>query len=318
MHRHGELPYMPIYPSDENVISGIMPPTDYSERESLFNRRDIKIDLNAIENQIIKKDPTLTVEEFQYWAEGNWKTKPGTFSSSERFSEKLKEEFHEAVEAFELLADDPGNEKLKSDLASELGDILWCMSAIASNGGASIDMGLRIYLHKYALGMQIVKEGKAFPPNWHPKAAGISTQWEKITVQDLESLIGDGFEPTPSPVMNIYSEDIGEAEYDVERHIKSMLGGQLLSAAQTLVQAQYGKSHAPNEAKDTIIMQGYFDACAVRLSEIYAATVTEIAYIASTQLKMSLSEIMQENALKLSNRVSKGQVDKQDAPRTNS
>jgi NTP pyrophosphatase (non-canonical NTP hydrolase) len=318
MHRHGEMPYMPIYPSDENVIGGIKPPTGYSEHENLFNRSDIKIDLDAIENQIIDSDPELIVEDYQYWAEGNWKTKPGTFSSSERFSEKLKEEYHEAVEALELLEDDPDNEKLKADLASELGDILWCMSALASNGGASIDLGIRIYLHKYALGMQVVKEGKAFPPNWHPKAAEISTKWEKITVKEIESLIDDKFEPTPSPVMNIYSEDIGDTQYDIACHLRNMLGGQLLGAAQTLAQAQYGKSSSPKESNDTIIMQGYFASCAMRLSEIYAATVVEVAYIGSIQLKMSLSEIMQQNAGKLSNRVSKGQVDKQDSPRTNS
>jgi NTP pyrophosphatase (non-canonical NTP hydrolase) len=315
MHRIGREPYRPIYPSDENVLGGIMPPTKYIERNKLYNRDDLNLDLEEIERQLKDRSDDLTLEDYQYWAEGNWKTKPGTYESTERFSEKLAEEYREVLEAYELLTEDQTNEKLKANLASELGDILWCISALGSNGGASIDVGLRVYLHNYILGIQIIKEGMAYPPNWQPKAAEVSTKWDKISIKDIERLIEEGFEPTPSPVMNIDMEDSSEREYGIGIHVKSILGGQLLSAAKTLAEVQYGRNEH-DEYQDVSVLQSYFDSCAMRLSEIYAGTIVVIAYIASTQLNMNLSEIVQGNTNKLSTRVSKGQIDKQDAPRT--
>src|SRR4051812_25638190 len=118
MYRNNGEPHLPIIPRDDQILGGIMPPTETVQEHGLHSRADILIDLSEIEGQLLGANPKVTLRDYQYWAEGNWKTQHGTYASVERFGEKLREEHAEVVEAYQLFASEPAVSAQRAALAN--------------------------------------------------------------------------------------------------------------------------------------------------------------------------------------------------------
>ena len=259
----------------------------------------------------------VPLEDYQYWAEGSWKTRHGTYDSAARFGGKLEEEFQEVVDAYKNFINEPPQnsqekQRLGKEFLSELGDVLWCMSALGSNGGAKINAGLQIYLYKYTVGTQVINGQKLLPPKWREEAADLSTKWERITPENIDDLLAAGFEPRISPEMNLYEDDYPEPPDIAGKFIEIAA---LIQAAQTETDVQYGRRNVEGEAGNMLIGQSFFEARSVVLSEICAATVLEVAYIARHELSASLLDVLQHNVQKLSSRIKDSKIDKSDGTR---
>jgi hypothetical protein len=64
-----------------------------------------------------------------------------------------------------------------------------------------------------------------------------------------------------------------------------------------------------------LVGQSFFEARSVVLSEVCAATLLEIAYIAKHEIGATLSDVFQQNVQKLSLRVQDSKIDKTDGQR---
>lgn len=82
-------------------------------------------------------DGTLDLKDYQQWVEAGWKTPFGTQESADRLLDKLQEELVELIKAHKEHQDAPG-EATREHLAEEAGDVMWVLTAIASNGGMVI------------------------------------------------------------------------------------------------------------------------------------------------------------------------------------
>jgi NTP pyrophosphatase (non-canonical NTP hydrolase) len=265
--------YKKIIPGDEHVVGGLEPPVPIKDRNGLYCRADIELDMDQAAEHLVKDPSNANIQEYQYWAEGNWKTEHGTYSSVERFGEKLKEEFFEAVEAIDIyrfgLMGDP---ELAANVKSELGDVLWCTSALASNGGADIDAGLKNLLFRYVSGTQLIVHNNSMPMPWRDKAARLATKFNQITIGEIDELIWHQFEPQPSPIVNYYEFDA--AQWTVDEHLRIMLRGTYIEEMLFITERQYGRK----EGLDGYATQSLFTEYAGRLSEAVAGLYNSAVY----------------------------------------
>jgi len=116
---HGEG-YLPPRPWDEVTKQG-----------GLYYRDTIPDETKLLERAI---DGTLDFRDYQQWVEAGWKTPFCTLESANRLSEKLQEELIELIGAHKEYQDTP-NDATGEHLAEEAGDVMWVLTAIASNGG---------------------------------------------------------------------------------------------------------------------------------------------------------------------------------------
>lgn len=302
-----------IIPSEGNIIGGVEPPTEIiSDESGLFYRANLDLDIDSIVERIENIDPTVTITDYQYWAEGAWKTQHGTYDSVERFMYKLDEEHLEVIDAVGKIE----NRWLQGDSHSaenELGDLLWCLSALASNGAADVDIGLKKRLYKYVVGTQWIVENEPIPPPWRSEAANLAVKYDQITINEVDQLIEGGFEPNYSPVMNII--DPGDDFIEPKDHLLN-LGGVILSS-QFIARRQYGRNEdsTSEEIAQTMVLREKFNDLAFDLAETVATGLLEIAFLSNRAANTTLANVVQQNVRKVNERVKLNKVDKDDSPR---
>lgn len=240
----------------------------------------------------------LTIDAYQAWNERGWKVPHRSIEAVKRFSSKGLEELQEIDDAMEEYWDGEGSDHLKE----EIGDGLYCPTALASNGGCVISDALQLRAFDYAKGTKVYTADGLKRPQWYRAAAELSIQERPITAGDLDTLVKSGFVARFSPAMNIDEDEkfsmIGSV-FDMTSFVVGM-------AAVGERQYDFGKS----ERIDTFTFETLSKDLGIYAAEIYFRTTS----IAST-IGSSLGEIMLENIKKVEGRITTNTVDKTDGPR---
>ncbi|HTB49142.1 MAG TPA: hypothetical protein VK712_03605 [Verrucomicrobiae bacterium] len=234
--------------------------------------------------------PLLELEAYQQWVELDWKEPHGTYRAAERFANKVKEEaWFEAPEAFYDAAGWPADSELQHAALSEAGDVLWTVSALASNGGVNINQAVQSKLWGDGL---------------------LSRRVANLTLADIDALIGD---EKVTPYLSAHlaahaGDDIELIKLD-EMEPRLNLLFRTASLAVTCVK-QFGYGDTPFAASF------YQKIGQEEVAPMVADQVLLVAWYAKHWLGSSLAEVARINALKLRSRVEAGLVDKSDGPRT--
>jgi NTP pyrophosphatase (non-canonical NTP hydrolase) len=126
----GDIGYKPFGPQPIHIISNAGPIANPVEKDGLFY------------NQPERRHALIeTVTDYQEWAEEGWKQQHGTYEAAKRFLAKLQEEVGEVETAYISFITNGSmpDSKEGSEFLSELGDVLWCATALASNSSSDID-----------------------------------------------------------------------------------------------------------------------------------------------------------------------------------
>lgn len=250
-----------------------------------------------------------TVTDYQEWAETGWKQKHGTYTASTRFLGKLLEEVSELGEADSIFVRSGSqlDSEHATELLSELGDVLWCATALASNSTADIDSAIKTSLQEYVDGTSVSNGRDKLPPTWHDEVTLLSHKWHNIAISDISDIIATGFEPRQSPVMTI---DGDEPAWGVEGHIDLMLWAVL--SLQALVDTQY----CYGEMNELAVTSNDYYETARSIAGLCAELYLNVAYVAHHRLGLSLDDVVAKNMAKLNARIEAGRVDKTDGERS--
>jgi len=295
--------YRPVIPPDECILGA---PTSHvtPNKDGLYNRSGAAFDPESLKQLLLDHPEDTSLTSYQYWAESNWKEEHGTTNALARFREKINEEFREVVTAIDF---DSSSREAQDGIASELGDMLWCLTALASNSGANLDKGLKQHLFNYLNGTNIIVDGEPTQPEWYSFTAELSTKFNAIDLSEIDQLIRLGYEPQPSLSINIYNPD--GSEFDTGEHLQLLL---MKSLALILnCEQQFGLA-GPSDR--TYSLYSYYLDHALKISEQAASCLLEIAYLGNS-LGFSLSSIASQNVKKVEARVANKQIDKTDNPR---
>jgi len=238
------------------------------------------------------QDFAITIDDYQAWCELNWKMPHGTVMSNTRLVDKLFEENAELKESFY-------HNSSREDLIGELGDILWCVTAIASDLKVNVKHGLMELFYLYGRGTIIFETGEA--PEW-VKQAQVLTFNKSLQAGDIDEMVAKGYEPQASPVM--YADEspmmtdleLEDALNNIE--INSLM---LSSIARMNYEPDIYQSGATQRPEEVAYLT----------AKIYV----DIGFIARHRSDATLVEVIQENIRKLSNRAENNLIDKSDGSR---
>lgn len=301
-------------PHDEAVIGYASGYTVPRERDGLFYRSDLPIDYDELGKRLIEYPYEASIQDYQYWTEAGWKTPQGSYDSVDRLANKIVEEQSELAKAM-YEADRANDDNLplaREHILEEAGDVLWVTTSLASIANADIDSGLKNLLFEYVMGVQHFKDGQVIEPKWRKKVANLATKYHQLTVSDLERLVGEGFEPLPSPVINVFDPE--EDFEDVDKHMVTVLG--LAHEVRNLVQQQFGgDAEARAEGDITYQLPTAFRERARLIGRSAARMYLELAFIAERATNRGLSDMVSMNVAKITERIATGTVDKADGER---
>jgi hypothetical protein len=306
--------YRPFSPNDPNVLFSQDPDSAPQEREGLYFRRDMRYDYDELSRALQEGGSSSNFLLYQYWAESAWKTEQGTYSSAERFTNKLEEEHLEFKTAVDEFYHRKANYDpvLAENVVLEAGDVLWCMTALASNASADIDAGMRTLLFRYVRGTQHVRNMVAVKPPWRDMAGSLAVKYEQLTLKDIDQLINRGFEPQPTQVMNIFEPD--DDQFDIDQHL--FFGRGVIAAMSNRHLQQYGYGDDLSESPASLVMLDKFNELGHEIAELTSQALLETLFVAKRVLPgLTMDEILRKNVEKISHRVHTRQVDKTDGDR---
>jgi NTP pyrophosphatase (non-canonical NTP hydrolase) len=290
--------YQPFAPQHPRILSRAPQTAQPIDQDGLYYLKDER-----------KNAPIVSITDYQEWCEEGWKQQHGTYESATRFGDKLTEEAGEMQQAlleFRVAGSDRESAEA-AELLSELGDVLWCATSLASNSSADVDTGLKLRISDYALGVLDYSSGEATATPWRKDAAVLSHKYTAIHSEDITGLLEAGFEPLPTPVMNLYDP---EPEYSVRGHVEFVLAN--ASAMKVAVDQQY----AYGELEDAFIMPVTYDGHAAAIGTLAAEILLNIAYIAKQELAADFNLVVSKNIAKIQGRIQAGRVDKTDGARS--
>lgn len=293
----GSEGYQPFAPQHPHILSHGGSVAETVNKDGLFYLRGER-----------SAHEVTSITDYQEWCEVGWKQEHGSYEAGSRFIDKLLEETAEAGQAlneFREAGSDRESEEAK-ELLSELGDILWCTTALASNSTADIDTGLKNRLSEYVAGVLDYSKGSPAPMQWRETAGRLSNKFTDINLEDIDELLDATFEPLPTPIMNIWDD---EPQFGIRQHFDLILMNGL--GIRNAVSQQY----AYGELDDTYVMPALYDKQSSDISIEAAEIVLNIAYIAKHELGATLSEVINKNIAKINGRVQAGRVDKTDGQR---
>ena len=251
-----------------------------------------------------------TITDYQEWTESGWKKPHGTYEAAMRFIGKLFEEVGELEESYVIFISNK-NEQNESeyahDLLSELGDVLWCATALASNSSADIDSGLKARMYEYTMGLNFYVDGTKMTAPWRNHLAMLATSESNIELSGISNVIAEGFEPQPSTAMNLEYDD---SKLEIFQHIDMLKN--LAFALRGMVEKQYNYG----ETENLYIMPSSYDDVAHTITSLASEVYLNIAYIAHEQLGASLEDVVAVNMAKINARIESQRVDKVDGNRS--
>jgi hypothetical protein len=297
-----------IPPSGHNFLGnceGLPPPKLH---DGLYYRSDLPVNIEPLESRLVDMNAGSKVQDYQIWTETAWTVEHGTIGAVERFNGKLLEELIELNEAIVDYTNDPSHaDELKNAVVSEAGDVLWCATALACLANADIDSGIKNRLFRYIMGVQHFEKGNPVKPSWRDTASTLAVKYGQLEVKEIDSLIIQGFEPLPSPVMNVF--DVDHDDENIEDHMNTLLFKchQFMNGAER----QFG---GPKDEQSAVLPSA-FEEQARQASEVVAEIYLELGYITAKVVGVSLSEIIQLNVHKISSRIESNTVVKEKSTR---
>jgi len=279
--------------------------------DGLFYRGDIEIDREALVARLTSS-PDATVLDYQNWVDGAWKQEQGTLGALERFTSKLHEETAELrTEVLSVFLGQGDGDQNSARLLDEAGDLIWSISALACCASADIDAGIKGLLYDYVRGSRYItvsKDGaKTEPPIWRPTAGSLVIKWDQLTLDDIDTLIESGFEPTASTKMFI------ERDEDDDTPIGHMMLLENINLTiENLILAQYG---GPGTQNRQYMLEESFKDKSIEIGKLVAFGYLSCAFILNRAIQRTLADAIKHNVEKVSKRVETGTVDKSDGPR---
>lgn len=278
--------YKPFCPRSDQIISSKAEPVGEL----------IKIgSLYYLSPEITKCD-IKTISDYQQWAELGWKEPHGTPEASIRFMNKLNEEIDELVEANNNVLNQykiNNTCDCNRNFLEELGDIMWCVTALSSNSSVDVNSALKMSILDHTVDQIHDIDNNSIL--WQSHAINISFSDSDIKLLDIDRLINDGFEP------RIISSESGNG---VEDHIEwlSLYSHEI-------------DHHINRQYKN---LSASYDEPIDRIAKLASDTYLNIAYIANKRLGGSLSEVVEMNINKLNKRMLANRIDKSDGFRDES
>jgi len=292
----GEGAYQPFRPQDPSLLAYRGEVVEPVEQDGLFYRRPDTAEL-----------PITTIQDYQAWTERGWKKEHGTYAASERFIGKMEEESLEMMQALVDYTEHPDDEHRTAAL-SELGDVLWCATALASNSGCSINDAIANRMYEYAVGIRYM-DARGYDGPWRMQARLMATEQTPTTIVAIDELIMNDFEPTASPRMNIDPPSYGA---DMSRGQHAFYVASIGVFLRTAINYQY----QPNEAIEMGIRPKPFDFLTDEgVAPLVADAYLNIAYLAQKCVAGTLQEVIDLNKQKIDSRITEGLIDKTDGLR---
>jgi len=304
-----------LNPIDRTIAYG--PGFNYvaGNEQGLYARQDLDPDfLPTTEARLIRSPGEVGLYDWQLWGQDSWKELHGTFQAADRFRKKLQEEYGE------LVAEIVGDEQSRDKILSEVGDVGWCALALASNGSANIDHGVKNYLYEAVMGIRwIDHQGQYQDPVWRPRAAELcTTNNRQLTAADIDGLVAEGFVAEASNAMNIF--DIPDEDFDedprADHYVRAMIGDIIVLAS--LAEQQYGfgdREIASCGEPHGWVGQMSYQALSKEVQVLSAKILFQLALVARKSCGGSLTEAIQINTAKIKSRVEENLIDKTDGER---
>jgi len=295
----GQEGYHPFVTQEPHILSNLGRVAATSEVNSLFYLNPERVLKNV-----------KTISDYQEWAESGWKKPQGTYEAATRFIGKLFEEVDELKQADEIFInnDDKQNEPAYAhELLSELGDVLWCATALASNSSADIDSAIKKRMYDYLMGLNFEIDGVRVTVPWRGLHGKIATSDSNIELSEISEVIFMGFEPQPSTAMNLDYED---SELEIFQHLD------LLSCFSFALRSAIEQQYNYGETENIYIMPDLYDGRAYIVASLVSEVYLNIAYIANKRLGLSLADVIDVNMAKINARIESQRVDKTDGKRS--
>lgn len=303
--------YQPFGPQNDRIIS------------KAEKAPSIEVDkLYYLRNPELTPKRIKSITDYQEWVETGWKQQHGTYEAAGRFVGKLIEESKELQDAHNLFARDTQrlNPELATELLSELGDVLWCATAMASNSSADIDMAMKKRMYAYTMGIIYYDDTERIPSvgnelldngfkfktvnvPWRDQASIIATKFADVELSDIDKLVDDGFEPLPSPAMNI---PCSEPFTTVDESIMQVMFDSV--TLRGLVEQQF------NYGEDSFVMD--YDEKAQYIATVVSEIYLNVAFIANKTLGLTLEDVIAKNMSKINARIQAKRIDKTDGARS--
>lgn len=293
----GKGAYEAFAPQGLHIISDLGPQAESVENDKMYNLSPER-ELSTVSN----------ITDYQNWVESDWKKPHGTYESVERFNDKLSEEIAELRDADTVFTKN-GSDRYSDDaleLLSELGDVLWCATALASNSSADIDKGLKECLYAYTMGISCYVDGENTEPEWHAISAKMSTDRKNTALSDIDTLISGGFEPLITTAMNLFDDG---PELGIYEHIE------LIKYDSVVIKGMSDRQYNYGEDEGLIVMSELYDSLSADIGRMIAEVYLNIAYIAKHRLNATLEDVIAKNMNKINARVESKLVDKSDGER---
>jgi len=230
----------------------------------------------------------VTLDDYQAWCELNWRQPHGTAASMGHLVAKLIEENHELKEEIY----ESSKRSAEDGLVSELGDILWCVTAISSDLRINVKHGLMMLMDRYGHGTRNFEGGSL--PAWVKEAQTLTFD-DRLSAKQLDDLINNGYEPLESSDLLI--DEPGEiTDVDIEDTVRSLEFNSrfLISLARMNYEPDIYQSGAVQRGEE--------------IEHLVARIYLDVAFLAKHAAASSLTEVIRANILKLSDRVSQNTI----------
>lgn len=207
--------------------------------DNLFGRSDVHA--AAIGRHILRRADTLSLQDYQLWAQDSWKAEHGSPEAARRFANKLIEEHEEynlALQNYLYEASDQNAD----DLVSEAGDVLWCLTSGLSNASESLEDSVQHYLFNLIKGTVIIQDGRPRNPSWRRKAISVATKnIRPVQTRDIDAMFAAGYIPQPSANMNLLEgEETEREEFRDDLRHRWIMTLSLLFTMSKLMHRQFG------------------------------------------------------------------------------
>ena len=258
-------------------------------------------------------DGSITLRRWQQWSQDAWKVRHGTPEASLRFVAKLYEEYDElGQEIHEVIRDGSVSAAQRQKIVSESGDILWCLSAVASNVDISIEESYREYLRDCSNGTRILVDGAFVAPSWRETAMAQVVTGRLLTDKDVDRFLAADYVPQPSPDMNLDPEDF-EPQFPRDIMQDWILYRVLPYGLENLSHYYYQVNEDGTQREEAVPYTALDNAANTR--RLIAETMIRTLHAAKVLTGATTGEIMRENYHKITGRVMANLVDKTDGER---
>lgn len=273
--------------------------------DGLFSRTEVDKAFLASLTDLSESNPAiLSLENLQLWGQHAWKTEHGTLDSTKRFGDKLIEESIEFSDALLAYIKNPTIQN-KFAAISEAGDVVWSLSAGASNVGVSLEQAVQFRLVDTARGTLIKTDTGHKYPAWRDKAVqiGMSTL-EPVLVRDIDELFVQGFVPEASPAM-VIDDDSDDPEFFDEVLTQSILD-------QTFSRLFAFEMDALLEGGTTLDYEEYRYMLGEKVAYLFFRTIYSLRAITGA----NFADIWPVNYKKITKRIDNALIDHEDGERS--